>query len=272
MNLYNDRLNSSFREGKVVKIISGIDNFNINKIFNIISACEISKATYIDVAANPDIISFIKSISSLPICVSSIDSNMLYNSVVAGADLVEIGNFDCFYKNGIYLSIDEIVKIVKQTKYLLSNIDICVTIPHTLTLNKQVYLAQKLEQIGVNLLQTEGIQSNCTNNDLLAHDHISYSASIASSTLSSIYLISQAVNIPVIASSGINKISASVALSYGASGVGIRSAISQINDILGMSKYINEIIFSTSQSLCQTDNNGILITQSNYSIDKLSFI
>lgn len=259
MNLYKEKLKSSFIQRKAVKVISGIDNFNMNKILKIIHACEISQATYIDVVANPKVVSFIKSISSLPICVSSIDPKLLYKSVLVGADLVEIGNFDIFYKNGIYLSSDQVINIARQTRHLLPCTDICVTIPHTMTLYEQINLATKLEHLGINLLQTEGSISHAARNKLYGvktlKDNILYSASTASAALSSVYAISKATNLPVIASSGINALSASIALSYGASGVGLRSAIDKFENIVDMSCYIDELMFSISQNLSNFEQN-----------------
>nr|P46314.1 RecName: Full=Uncharacterized protein ycf23 [Antithamnion sp.]CAA83938.1 unknown [Antithamnion sp.] len=277
MNLRNNKLHSSFIQRKAIKVISGINNFNVGQIFKIIHACEISKATYVDVARNPKIVSFIKSISSIPVCVSSIDPRALYESVLAGADLVEIGNFDCFYTNGVYLSNDQIIAIVKQVKYLLPYTDICVTIPHILKLHEQIYLAQKLESLGINLLQTEGSITNFSNEKLLEakkiNDNILYSTSMACCALSSVYSISKVVSLPVIASSGINGISASVALSYGASGIGIRSSVSKLGNIIDMSNYIDEMIFSTSKKLYDIDQNNLLyMATSNLSLNKCSII
>nr|QCI04015.1 hypothetical protein [Antithamnionella ternifolia] len=277
MNLFNDKLHSSFIQRKAIKIISGINNFNVSQIFKIIYACELSKATYLDVAADPKIVSFIKSISSVPICVSSIDPVALYESVLAGADLVEIGNFDCFYANGIYFSSNQIISIVKQVKYLLPYTDICVTIPHVLKLSEQIELAQKLESVGINFLQTEGsIEKKFTNKLIEAqqlNDNILYSTSMSCSALSSVYSISKAVNIPVIAASGINGISAPVALSYGASGIGIRSSLIKLGNILEMSNYIDELIFSTSQDLYDLGSiDSVSITTSNLSLNKFKVI
>lgn len=277
MNLYNDKLNSIFTQRKAVKVISGIDNFNVNQIFKIINACEIGQATYLDVAANPEIVSFIKSISPVTICVSSIDPKALYQSVLAGADLVEIGNFDFFYKNGIYLSSNQIINIVKQTKYLLPYTDICVTIPHVLKLREQIELAKKLENIGISFLQTEGLISDASLKKLYAtnqlNDKILYSTLMACSALSSVYAISKTIKIPIIASSGINRLSASIALSYGASGIGIRSAISKLENITDMSNYINEMMFSTSQALSDIDGNyPISMTTSNLIVNQFKIV
>ena len=82
---------------KSVKVITGIDNFKIIDIIKKIQAADLAGATYIDIAAHPLIVSIAKSITNLPVCVSSIDPIALYNCVLAGSDIVEVGNFDIFY-------------------------------------------------------------------------------------------------------------------------------------------------------------------------------
>jgi len=268
MCLFNQRLNASFENKQVIKVISGINNFNINEILKIVYAAEISGATYIDIAANPFLVSFIKTITNLPICVSSIYPNDLFDCVLQGADLVEIGNFDVFYSKGINLSKNQILKLAEETRSLIPNIDICVTIPHILTLDHQIQLAIDLEKLGINIIQTEGITANTVNNFISSEsiDNIYSFTSNASSALSSVYTISNAVNIPIIASSSINAISAPIAFSYGASAVGIRSAISNLNTVYKMSCYIEEIIYSILTS-CKISNICPLINDAKTSDD-----
>ena len=244
MQLFNKKLNDMFTKKQVVKIISGIDNTNFNIILKYIKTCEMSNATYIDITANPNIVSVVKRLTDLPICISSISVKALYDCVQAGADIIEIGNFDSFYSEGIILSSEQIVAMANQIRTLFPYIDICVTIPHTLQLEQQVILALQLEKIGVNIIQTEGklIQSN---NDIDNDKNNLYSSICrASLALSSVYYLSKSINIPIIASSSINSVNAPIALAYGASGIGIKSAISDLSCINQMSSYINEIICS----------------------------
>jgi len=224
--LFNKKLDNIFKNKQVVKIISGIDNLNVNNILHYIRACEIGKATYIDIAANPKIVHFIKQLTDLPVCVSSIDIKSLYDSVLAGADLVEVGNFDIFYNQGIILSSQQILNISRQLRLLLPSIDICVTIPHTFTLNQQIELALQLEYIGINIIQTEGNSSKLTYSSLIQHNqlktHLFHSILQTSAALSSVYVLANAVQIPVIAASGINCLTGPIAFAYGASGIGIK--------------------------------------------------
>lgn len=73
MNLFNTQLKTSFQNKQIIKIISGLSNLDLDKIIRITKAAELSHASYIDIVANTQIVSIIKSITALPICVSSID-------------------------------------------------------------------------------------------------------------------------------------------------------------------------------------------------------
>nr|YP_010170921.1 hypothetical protein K8K75_pgp145 [Chondria tumulosa]QSD57062.1 hypothetical protein [Chondria tumulosa] len=250
MNLFCTDLRKSFESKRIIKLITGIDNLNISNIIHIAEAAKLSDVSYLDVVANTKVVQLLKSSSSLPICVSSINPIDLYNCVIAGADLVEIGNFDFCYKQGIYLSSSELLKLVKQVIVLLPNIDICVTIPYFLSLNEQVKLAQKLESLGVNIIQTESFFIK-NKSDTLNKPFNSTFSSIYPSFISllSTYIISRYVNVPVIASSSINHLSSPIALLFGASGIGIGSAVSQQNNILYMYYYLR-LIRSLVDSLC----------------------
>nr|QCI04768.1 hypothetical protein [Bornetia secundiflora] len=265
MYVFNQSLFHSFNSRQVVKVIAGLNNNNIYQILKLIKAIELSNATYIDIIANPKIVMILKAMTDLPICVSSINPIELYNCVLAGADIVELGNFDVFYDKEIKFSAKNILDLAIETRHLIPFKDICVTIPYHLSLYEQIGLSQKLEKNGINFLQTEGgIVLAGSPLDQKA-DCIFASTYIASASLSSTYAISHAVNIPVISASGINCLSAPIALSYGASGIGIGRMINQLVDINIMSNYIDEIKYSLSSKTNYIINNleilNILDTQ-----------
>nr|YP_009732439.1 hypothetical protein [Gracilaria textorii]QHS70984.1 hypothetical protein [Gracilaria textorii] len=103
-NLLSLELRHKISKQKAVKIITGLNNFSIDSILKIAKAAEISQASYVDIAANPKIISIVKSVTSFPLCVFSIEPLELLNCVMKGADIVEIGNFDVFYNRKIFFS------------------------------------------------------------------------------------------------------------------------------------------------------------------------
>lgn len=277
MKLFNKILNDIFENKQAIKVISGIDNLNVNKILEYIRACERSKASYIDIVANPEIVKFIKQKTSLPICVSSIDIICLYESVLAGADIVEIGNFDIFYKQGIMLSSEQIVMMSSQIRSLFPHIDICVTIPHIYTLDQQIKLALKLENIGVNMIQTEGNTSKVIHSNLIknntSQDYLLDSLLKSSSTLSSVHFLSNAVNIPIIASSGINSITGPIAIAYGASCIGIKSEINSLSTVNYISFRISEIFNSLylNTLIGSSEHNSFISSHSYINFDKSLF-
>nr|ARW68255.1 hypothetical protein [Chondria sp. (in: red algae)] len=242
MNLFRAELCKSFESQKVIKLITGIDNLDISNILSMVKAAELSGVTYLDIVANTKVVQLLKSISSLPICASSISPIELYNCVIAGADLVEIGNFDFCYRQGIYLTSLEILSLVKEVRSLVGNVDICVTIPYYMSFYEQIKLAQDLEFLNVNILQTESV---FTENKLAAspllNNNIFNSLSPSCLSLLSTYLISSNVQLPIITSSSINNLSSPLALSLGASGVGIGSKVKQQVDITRMANYLKSL-------------------------------
>nr|YP_009396972.1 hypothetical protein [Spyridia filamentosa]ARW66158.1 hypothetical protein [Spyridia filamentosa] len=240
-----------------VKVIAGIDNFDIERIIKIIKASEIAGATYVDLAANVEIVSAIKSLTTLPICASSIDPLELYNCSLVGADVVEIGNFDVLYKKGITFSASQIFHLALEAKTIIDKkIQICVTIPHILSLNDQIKLSILLEKAGIDIIQTEGLISKIAakfcNNDYICsnqkkfQDNVFRSINQATYSLSASYAIAQATHLPVVTSSGIMSISAPIAFHYGASGIGFRSAIADLQNMRQIIQYIYQIMNSIS--------------------------
>ena len=114
-------------------------------------------------------------------------------------------------------------------------------------MNEQINLALDLENIGIKFVQTEGISTSCQNyhSDMGV---VRRSISKASSALSSSYALSKYLSIPVIASSGIDLLSAPLAIYYGASAVGLGSSINSYWSVYSQAKYITEVINSISCS------------------------
>lgn len=199
-------------EKQVIKVVTGLNNFNVNKIMQRVKAAEVAKATYVDLAANPTILNEIRKKSQIPMCVSSIDFNELYSCFHAGANLLEIGNFGAFYKNKITLSNQHILYLADKLITKVPNIPICVTIPCYLSLLSQTSLAKQLQDIGVHLIQTEGY-------GYYIKLPLIRSFKNAYLSLSLTYVLSKTVHTPLISAYNINSLSAPVAISCGASAV-----------------------------------------------------
>lgn len=240
MNILKSKLYNQFQHRQVVKIITGINNTNISQIEKVAKAAAISNATYLDVVANTKIVSFLKSFSTLPICVSSIDPIDIYNCVVAGADMIELGNYDFLYRRRLYLGRDEILHLVKEVKHLSQDRFFCVTIPYYLNIDEQIKLAEDLESLGVDLLQTEGFPISQNLTQETAASRLYFANSLSTSLLST-YAISHRVSIPIIAASSITSIFANTPMLYGASGIGLGLSVREKNNIFSMAHYISQV-------------------------------
>ncbi len=242
VNLFNKQLSIAFHLKSVIKIIVGLNNKDIKNIIQIAKAAELTKITYLDIIANPKIVALLKSMIDLPICVSSIDPLELYNCVLMGADIVELGNFDIFYKDNIFFNEQEILALAIETKKLIPNNDICVTIPHHLSLSKQINLAKNLNNLSINIIQTEGY---CSKKQLSINinDNIYNATYKAASSLSSTYAIAPYINIPIVSSSGLNYLSSAIAIFYGASGVGMCSSLQKYTNIYDILHYLRQILY-----------------------------
>ena len=153
-----DLFRQHLTEKRAVKIIAGIDNFDIENIKKVVRAAEQSHASAVDICAKEEIVSEIRNMTEMPIFVSSIVPEELARAVELGADAIELGNFDVLYKKGISFSADEVLNLVNRTLDLLGDnrVFFSVTVPGELAIADQINLARKLETMGIDLIQTEG--------------------------------------------------------------------------------------------------------------------
>ncbi|GBG62633.1 hypothetical protein CBR_g31268 [Chara braunii] len=145
-----------FQERRALKIISGLHNLDAENVAAVVAAADQGGATHVDIASDPELVRMALEITTLPVCVSSVDPDSFIAAVDAGAHMIEIGNYDSFYKEGRTFSAAEVLELTCRTRQLLPRIVLSVTVPHTLPLDEQVKLAEALEAEGVDIIQTEG--------------------------------------------------------------------------------------------------------------------
>ena len=222
-------LNQAFQQGRALKIISGLNNFDPERVAAVVRAADKGGATFLDIAADPALVKLARELTTLPICVSAVEPEKFVVAVEAGADLIEIGNFDSFYAQGRRFEAPEVLDLTRQTRSRLPHITLSVTVPHILPLDQQVQLAEALVEAGADIIQTEGGTSS-------APTHAGTLGLIekAAPTLAAAYEISRAVSVPVLCASGLSSATVPLAIAAGASGVGIGSAVNQLNDELAM--------------------------------------
>ena len=224
-------------EKRAVKIISGIDNFDADKVKKVVNATSNSGASAIDICADPDIVSEVRSMTDLPLFVSSVDPEELAHAVVLGADAVELGNFDALYKKGISFSADQVLNLAKRTKELVEDTFLCVTIPGELEIGEQVELARALEDLGVDLIQTEGHFSNEN-----PSNGVRGLIERAELTISNTIELSRNVELPIMTATGINPTTASLAFAAGASAIGCGSCVNKLNSTISMIATISSLV------------------------------
>ncbi|KAK0579403.1 hypothetical protein LWI29_025894 [Acer saccharum] len=244
-----DSVLKEFRQRTALKIISGLLNFDKDNVASVVTAADKGGATHVDIACDPELVKLAVSLTSLPVCVSSVDPASFSAAVDAGALMVEIGNYDSFYEMGRVFSPDEILNLTKETKRILPSVTLSVTVPHTLSLPDQVKLAEQLEQEGVDIIQTEG--GKCSNP---SKSGVLGLIEKATPTLAAAYSISRAVKIPVMCASGISVVTAPMAITAGAAGVGVGSAINKLNDVVAMIAEVRSIADSLNMSSANRQN------------------
>lgn len=230
-----DLFKAHLREKRAVKVIAGIDNFDIENIKKVVSTATQAGASAIDICADEDIFMAIREITNLPLFVSSVIPEELAQAVRFGADAIELGNFDALYKKGLRMGSEEVLELAKETKSLISGFQsgsdtfFSVTVPGHICVAEQIDLARKLEEIGVDLIQTEGaaianVQSEGARG-LMETAQVSIANTIE---------LARNVEIPVMTASGITPTTAAMAFAAGASAIGVGSCINKLDSALSM--------------------------------------
>ncbi|MDF5720794.1 MAG: DUF561 domain-containing protein [Rhizonema sp. PD37] len=231
------KLQSAFANRHVLKVISGLNNFDADRVAATIKAADLGGATFVDIAADPELVKLAKLLTDKPICVSAVEPEKFVRAHAAGADLIEIGNFDSFYAQGRRFEAEEVLALTHRTRTLLPFITLSVTVPHILQLDEQVKLAEELVKAGADIIQTEGGTSS----------HPTHPGTLgliekAAPTLAAAYEISRAVSVPVLCASGISSVTAPLAIAAGAAGVGVGSAINQLNSEVAMIAAVRSLV------------------------------
>ncbi|MBD1848977.1 DUF561 domain-containing protein [Leptolyngbya sp. FACHB-711] len=230
-------LQLAFQQANALKVISGLTNFDADRVAAVVKAADRGGATFVDIAADADLVRMAKQLTHLPICVSAIEPEKFVAAIEAGADLIEIGNFDPFYAQGIRFEAAEVLELTRRTRALLPHITLSVTVPHILELDQQVQLAEALVQVGVDIIQTEGGTSSQP-----THAGTLGLIEKAAPTLAAASEISRVVSVPVLCASGLSSVTAPLAIAAGASGIGVGSAINRLNDEVAMIAVVRSLV------------------------------
>ena len=237
----------SLTDHSLLKVISGLSNFKIESVVKIAKASCYGGADLIDIACSPEIVKEVAKNCDIPICVSSVEPELFLPAIQAGAEMIEIGNFDSFYPNGRFFDSEEVLDITRRTRSISSSIFLSVTIPHTLPFHKQGQLAIQLVENGADAIQTEG--------SFIANPKgvgIQGLIENAVPTLAATYSIKQSLEtagyteIPVICASGLSAVTIPMAFVSGASGVGVGSAVNKLETEIEMIASVKNLRKSSS--------------------------
>lgn len=234
-----DLFKRALEEKRAVKVIAGIDNYDIENIKKVVTSAQTAHATAVDICARQDIISEIRSMTDMPIFVSSIVPSELVKAVELGADAIEFGNFDVLYKKGMSFDANDVLKMVEETIELLGDkkVFMSVTIPGEIPTSDQIALAVKLESMGVDLIQTEGHYSSEV---VLSGARALMDR--AELTISNTIELCRNVEIPVMTATGINPTTAPFAFAAGASAIGCGSCVNKLNSTISMIATISSLV------------------------------
>ncbi|MEB3331391.1 MAG: DUF561 domain-containing protein [Synechococcaceae cyanobacterium] len=220
---------------RLLKVIAGLANTDSASVQRIARAAQAGGADLVDIACEPSLVTGVAALCpGLPICVSAVEPERFPAAVAAGAAMVEIGNFDSFYPQGRLFSAADVLALTEQTRALLPEVVLSVTVPHVLPLDQQEQLALDLAVAGADLIQTEGGTGarpfSAGNLGLIEK---------AAPTLAAAHGISRALAaggtpLPVLCASGLSAVTVPLALAAGASGVGVGSAVNRLDDELAM--------------------------------------
>ena len=234
LSLLPAALRRSLEQRSALKVIAGLMNFEADSVARVARAAGMGGADLIDVACDPALVKLaIEASGGVPVCVSSVEPEQFPAAVAAGAVMVEIGNFDAFYPQGRIFGAEEVLELTRQTRALLPEVVLSVTVPHVLPMDQQQQLAVDLVAAGADLIQTEGGTS--------AKPFSPGSLGLiekAAPTLAAAHSISAALqqageSAPVLCASGLSAVTLPMAIAAGAAGVGVGS-VNRLNDELAM--------------------------------------
>jgi 2-keto-3-deoxy-6-phosphogluconate aldolase len=221
-------------EKRALKVIAGINNYDIENVKNVVMAAEKAGASMVDICANKEIFDMARELTNLPLIVSSIKPQELLDAYNWGADAIELGNFEAL---NISLSAQEILNLVKETISLIGEkkIFFSVTIPGNLEISEQIHLGMELEKMGIDLIQTEGSRMVTSEGTLGL-------IQAAEMTLANTIELVRNINIPVMTASGLTTTTVNMAFAAGASAVGVGSCINKLGSYLEMTAMITNLV------------------------------
>lgn len=213
-----------------VKVISGLTNTDLASVTTVVNAAVEAGAHAVDVAANAGIVSAVKDICPLAVFASGMTAAELLDAANAGANVVELGNFDALYAAGGSIDAGTVMGIARDVLAKLpEGVKLCVTIPGKLSSNEQLDLATQLQAMGVSFLQLEVLPG------------------LVDSALTIARTIVGIVEIPVILAGGLTLENLDRYVQTGVQGLGIGKAISSLVNEKAMVETLKALLVKSTK-------------------------
>ncbi len=247
------------REKRAIIVSTKKNKNNIEFISSLASCAQSAKASAISVIADKKIFDAATKFTKLPVFVSSIHPYEILHAVQWGARAIEIGDFSEIYQKNSSFSIGEIYDIILETMGLINNYDVytSVCLSADLDIESQIKLIKKLEILGVDLIEVQGLEKIGQS----YKDNIIHYIKSPKATIDNTYKLSKRTIIPIVSTS-MDYENSLKAFTMGASAVKIDSALDKletknqltmgISKIVGLINYrnsINKEIVKTPQEL-----------------------
>ena len=214
-----------------VKVISGLANHDLSKVIPVVTAAIEAGAHAVDVAADAEIIRWVKDNSPLAVFASALTPSILIDAALLGADVVELGNFDALYAEGGLIDAETVLNHTREiVSKLPHGVKISVTIPGKLSVKEQLDLATQLQAIGVHFLQLEVLPGLTEQALLVARDIVGI------------------VEIPVILAGGITLDNIVSFVETGVQGLGIGKSISSLINEKAMTETLRAMLVKVAET------------------------
>lgn len=237
-------------EKRLLKVIAGINNYDLNKVRKIVASAQIAGASLVDICDDENIIKEMKACFEIDLCVSSVDIKKLERADKLGVAMLELGNYEALHAEGIYYSAAEVLEMAREIMAFEPKALVSITVPGHLTVKEQVELAEKLELLGVDLIQTEG--ATIVDKDMSAALGQIEKVKL---TLANTIEISRVLNNTfLMTASGITPDTAKLAIASGANGIGVGQYVNKLESEIEMMAATKSLLESISTKAPVTIN------------------
>lgn len=217
-------------EKRLLKVIAGINNYDLNKVRKIVHSAQIAGADLVDICDDENIIEEMQNCFDINLCVSSVDTNKLKRADLLGVAMLELGNYEALHKEGIFYSAQEVLEMAQEIMAFEPKALVSITVPGHLEVKEQVELAESLEQLGVDLIQTEGASLVETK----ASAALGQIEKVKLTLANTIEISRVLNNTFLMTASGITPDTAKLAIASGANGIGVGQYVNKLESELEM--------------------------------------